>query len=95
MGNVEQKPSLLDVGTRFKHYADLLDYFSDGVEANKQSYKRSPNPVCQLRLAQLEAAVLLLKKHVELLSDYDRHQWKMREEIERIPRNKWTDDPTS
>lgn len=89
MADVEKKPSLLDQGTRFQHYADLLDYFSDGVEANKQSYTRSPNPVCQLRLAQLEAAVKLLKKHVELLADYDRHQWKMREDIERIPRNKW------
>lgn len=85
-----EKPAykLEDVGTRYQHLTELQDIWAQGVEALKQSYNRYPNPKDQLQLAQVEAALKLLKIHQEQLANWERKKWALEEEIEKLPRPK-------
>jgi hypothetical protein len=89
---LDKKKTLQDVGTRWEHLSDLLDNWSIGVEVVRQSYARYPNDKDKLRLAQLEAAVKIIKMETDRLAEYDQKQWRLQDEINRIPKNKWVPD---
>jgi hypothetical protein len=68
-----QKAYPLDgVGTRFQHYNELKELFMDGIEIVKNMQNHLVSDSDRERLKQMEAAVFLIEKRLELLAGYDR-----------------------
>jgi hypothetical protein len=82
--------SLDDNGTRFKHLTDLQDHWALGVEVRKSMMKRFPTKSDELSLAKLEAAVELLKIHIDALASKARHMYKIGREVDSIAKIKTT-----
>ena len=62
------KLNLLEMGTRWAHYAELRDLFTTGIEIiNNMTTKSSGD---QLKRVKLEGAVELLDARINLLSDF-------------------------
>jgi hypothetical protein len=89
MSDAPKKHLLVDTGTRFDHLSDLQDIWGNGLQAVTNSLNKFPNKKDEERKASLEAALSLLSAYRDRLADYDTQQWKMREEICRIPLTKW------
>lgn len=74
---------LTDVGTRYAHLTDLLDLW----EAGQSIMSRYAFDIDKMQKAELEAAIRLLRKHIDSLSNYDYKGWNVRDEIEAISRD--------
>lgn len=89
-----EKPKILsldDVGTRYEHYQELRELFSDGVEVVKTAMTYQPdNAVSKRRLESLQHAVNEIDHRIEVLSGYDEHanRWsKFGRELDSIKPN--------
>lgn len=89
-----EKPKILsldDVGTRYEHYQELRELFSDGVEVVKTAMTYQPdNAVSKRRLESLQHAVNEIDHRIEVLSGYGEHanRWsKFGRELDSIKPN--------
>lgn len=90
--------NLLDTGTRWEHWVELLESFEHGLEAVNNSLARFSNPTDKQRKRSLEGAVFLIANQITKLADYDKHKLKLKkviDEAERTPKNDWNAKKTS
>lgn len=76
--------TLEDIGTRFKHYSELLDLWDSGLEILNER-KRRESYVNEEQYREIKSAVSLLRKQIDILSGYD--PWLVRGLINNIPNN--------
>lgn len=69
---IEKQYPLDGVGTRWQHYTELRDLFSDGVEVMKNAQRSFTTPKDARMQLELEAAVSLINKRLEILSGFER-----------------------
>lgn len=81
---VRKKPE--DIGTRWKHYNELLEDWDRALEImnNTQKYYEAPDD--KARRGVLEVATTLLRKQLDIMVGYDRGIWSLRDAIDSIPR---------
>jgi hypothetical protein len=72
-----EKKSLTDVGTRFIHLGDLLDYLNDGLVAVENSLERYDNVKDTQRKKRLEGAVSLVNIYRDQMANIDGHKWDL------------------
>lgn len=65
------KKSLEDVGTRFSHVNDLLDYLGDGLIAVNNSFKMYKNENDKLRADRLQTAIIMIEVYRDHLANRD------------------------
>ena len=89
-----EKPKILtldDVGTRYNHYMELRELFSEGIEALKQTMTYQPNnEVGKRRVESLQHAVNEIDHRIEVLAGYadHAHRWsKFGRELDSIKPN--------
>ena len=76
-----EKPKILtldDAGTRYNHYMELRELFSEGIEALKQTMTYQPNnEVGKRRVESLQHAVNEIDHRIEVLAGYadHAHRW--------------------
>ena len=76
-----EKPKILtldDVGTRYNHYMELRELFSEGIEVVKQTMTYQPNnDVGKRRGESLQHAVNEIDHRIEVLAGYadHAHRW--------------------
>ena len=63
------KATAEDVGTRYRHLADLLDLWGDGLVVVKRTFESYPNVKDQARIKQLEGAIKLLEAYMDQVSN--------------------------
>jgi hypothetical protein len=83
------RKTLTDVGTRYQFYNELLNMWSDGLEAVNNAYKQFANEKDALRKKALTAAIALLEAERDRVADYDTKRFELQREIDRIPRTNW------
>ncbi len=69
------KKMLTDIGTRFNHLNDLLDYLDEGVIAVTNSLKRYKNESDETRLKRLESAIILIQIYQSQMANWDNEKW--------------------
>src|ERR1700688_264276 len=84
-----QRKSLSDIGTRYQFYNELLEMWSDGLEAVNNAYKQFANEKDALRKKALTAAISLLTAERDRVADYDTKRFELQREVDRIPRTNW------
>ena len=70
------KPDLMETGTRWKHYNELLDLFQNGVEILK---KESDTPANRARLTQLQHAAGAIQNRLDNITNFVRESAKWSE----------------
>ena len=86
------RKSLSDQGTRYQFYNELLEMWSDGLEAVNNAYAQFANEKDALRKKALTAAISLLMAERDRVADYDVKRFELQREIDRIPRTNWRID---
>jgi hypothetical protein len=69
---IEKRFPLDGVGTRWEHYTELRDLFADGVEVMRNAQQSFKTPKDARMQFELEAAVSLINKRLEILSGFER-----------------------
>ena len=69
---IERRFPLDEKGTRWEHYTELRDLFSDGVEVMKNAQQSFKTPKDARMQFELEAAVSLINKRLDILSGFER-----------------------
>jgi hypothetical protein len=69
---IEKRFPLEEMGTRWQHYTELRDLFSDGVEVMKNSQRSFKTPKDVRMQGEMEAAVALINKRLEILAGFER-----------------------
>lgn len=82
------KRSLADEGSRLAIYNELLEMWRIGQEIIKESNARFSTPKDVRRLAEIGAAIKYLEAERDLCADYDKQQYKLKYEIDAIPKNR-------
>jgi hypothetical protein len=86
------RKTLADQGTRYQFYNELLEMWSDGLEAVNNAYAQFANEKDALRKKALTAAISLLTAERDRVADYDTKRFELAREIDRIPRTNWRID---
>lgn len=79
---VVQKDPLLQTGTRYEHYTELLDKYLLAVQRAKATYERYPNATDYRKWASYEAFVRVMREEMDKLADIDTKIWPLRNFIE-------------
>lgn len=82
------KRSLADEGSRLAIYNELLEMWRIGQEIIKESNARFSTPKDVRRLAEIGAAIKYLEAERDLCADYDKAHYKLKYEIDAIPKNR-------
>ncbi len=77
------KRLLTDVGTRFEHLNDLIDYLGDGLVAVTNSLVRYENTNDELRKKRLEASVTLVSIYREQIANIDGSKWDLNNTLDK------------
>jgi hypothetical protein len=72
-----EKKLLTDVGTRFLHVGDLLDYLNGGLIAVENSLERFENGKDRERKKRLEGAISLINVYRDQIANIDGHKWDL------------------
>ena len=90
-----EKPKILtldDVGTRYNHYQELRELFSEGIEVVKQTMTHQPNnDRSKKRMESLQHAFNEIDHRIEVLAGYAdyAHRWsKFGRELDSIEPHK-------
>ena len=83
MDFVEAK--LTDVGTRFRHWSDLLEAWESGLEITKRHSTQTDHD--KERVTQLETGIELLRKQIEVCGRFDAMRWKYFDQVGVIPKD--------
>lgn len=79
----ESKQELTDVGTRYEHLTDLLNFWETGLDVMERIKCDSDKE----RRPKLEGAVELLKKYLDNKSGYDYRAWSLRSAVDSISKD--------
>lgn len=83
----DYKHDLNDVGTRYKHYSDLLSLWNSGEEILELICSRPyVTETDQINLERLRIAITLLETQINELADYSTKKWKMQDQIDDLHR---------
>jgi hypothetical protein len=80
------RKTLADIGTRFQFYNELLDMWTDGLEAVNKAYAYYNNEKDLLRKKALTAAISLLEAERDRVSEWDMKRFELAREVDRIPK---------
>jgi hypothetical protein len=83
------RKTLSDIGTRYQFYNELLDMWTDGLEAVNKAYTYYPNEKDGLRKKALTAAIALLEAERDRVGQWDTKRFELAREIDRIPKTNW------
>jgi hypothetical protein len=72
-----EKRSLTDMGTRYEHLGDLLDYLNNGLVAVNYSIARYTNANDDQRKIRLESAIALVNIYRDQLANIDGNKWNL------------------
>jgi len=78
---------LTEVGTRYDHYQELKELWMGGVEVLTRMHENYKTASDEVMRKQLEGAISLIDKQLDILSGFDRKKFDLLREIEAIPRN--------
>lgn len=78
-----EKKLLTDVGTRFDHLNDLLDYLNDGLLAVENSLKTYENIKDTQRRKRLVDVLSLIRLYQEKLSNMDGYKWDLNNTLDK------------
>jgi hypothetical protein len=79
-----------DVGTRYTHLSELLDLWKSGFEIltkQKEDYINTHayfSNVKEMELKDLESAIRMLEKQLDVLTHYDEERYKVRQIVDAI-----------
>jgi hypothetical protein len=79
---------LMETGTRYLHYTELLDLWSDGIEILKNAIKKFDSTADKENLVKLTNARDMIQRRIDVLSDTDagtRLYGSLAKEIDAIP----------
>lgn len=68
------KAKMEDLGTRYRHLADLQENWNTGLEVTKNANKTYSTPTDRARIATLEGALKLLNAYMDQVSNYTGQQ---------------------
>lgn len=78
-------PDLMENGTRYQHYTELIDIFSLGIEVinNLGTHKSDADEKSRV---ELEHAVNRIQKRMDVLSKYSAKQYALAKDVNSIPK---------
>lgn len=82
------KRGLADQNSRLFFYNEVLEMWRIGQEIIKESNARFSTPKDVRRLAEIGAAIRYLEAERDLCADYDKQHYKLKYEIDAIPKNR-------
>lgn len=82
----EIKDPLLQVGTRFDHYTELIDKYLLAIQRIKATYERFPNASDYRKWAEYEAFVRIMREELDKLANIDQKQWSLGQEVDVLSR---------
>jgi fructose-bisphosphate aldolase class 1 len=81
-GSTKAEQKLEDIGTRFNHLNDFLDFLTDGVLSVSNSLARYANDTDTRRLANLKAAVVLMEAYQNKLAKVEFYKWDFNKQLD-------------
>lgn len=79
------RPDPQELGTRYDHYVELRDLFAQGVEIIKGMRETWKSVGERTQQQQLESAVMLINKRLDLITGYDDGCYKLGRIIDALP----------
>lgn len=77
-----EKDPLLQVGTRYDHYTELIDKYLLAISRVKATYERFPNASDYQKWARYEAFVRIMREEMDKLGNIETKIWPLRNFIE-------------
>ena len=88
---VAEAEPLLETGTRFEHWSELLEAFRNAVVIIDKNYpttlRTSASMDMQKNRVKIENAIELVESQLNRLANRDEQQYKLAMVIERLPKN--------
>lgn len=82
-----EKKDLMALGTRYEHYIELKELWAEGIEALAHLNKHLVTKGDTIKKDMLVAAVALVDKQLDLLSNHDLKKFRLKSEVDAIKPN--------
>lgn len=79
-------PDLMEKGTRYQHYMELIDIFSLGIEVLNNASSVQKSDTDEKTKVELQHAVNRIQSRMDVLSKYSAKQYGLAAEINKIPK---------
>lgn len=88
-------PDLMEQGTRYQHYMELIDIFNLGIEVLNNASTVQKSKTDDQTKTELEHAVKRIQSRMDVISKYSAKQYGLAAEINKLPKPPKEESPNA